>query len=313
MSDLQKERNGLIVASLLVIAMVAIGIVLLYARSVLIPFVLAVFISLLISPILDFQTLRLKIPRIFAVTITVIIVLIILAVLFLFLSQAIQSVVSTAGQYSDSFVKLIELALQKFETWGLSPDQDEIVSKLQNRVPGLITNAFGTGKSLFYLTVLDEDEWENDFRRYSFWDGRGYLKADNVDNNGATITVYSDRSYGGLRGGEKARISSARLNVGEESPPVFMPGFDYCLGNLKLKLRGVEDPDTLIRLNINEEYYELRDGEKFLDDKCSVRDIKKYGLNQETVIRCSEEEKRGNLNIAITTIIELIVDGITGD
>ena len=101
--------------------MVAIGIVLLYARSVLIPFVLAVFISLLISPILDFQTLRLKIPRIFAVTITVIIILIIMAVLFLFLSQAIQSIVSTAGRYSDSFTKLIELALQKIEAWGFSP------------------------------------------------------------------------------------------------------------------------------------------------------------------------------------------------
>ena len=144
MADLQKEQKGLIVASLVFIAMVAIGVVLLYARSVLIPFVLAVFISLLISPILDFQTLRLKIPRIFAVTITVIIVLIILAVIFLFLNQAIQSVVSTASRYSDSFIKLIELALQKFKTWGLSPNQDEIISTLQNRVPRLITNASGT-------------------------------------------------------------------------------------------------------------------------------------------------------------------------
>ena len=158
MSNLQKEQNGLIIASLVVIAMVAIGIVLLYARSVLIPFVLAVFISLLIAPILDFQTLRLKIPRIFAVTITVIIVLIILAVLFLFLSQAIQSVVSTAGQYSDSFVKLIELTLQKFKTWGFSPDQAEIVGTLQNRVPGLITNAFGTAfgfiSSVFLVSIF---------------------------------------------------------------------------------------------------------------------------------------------------------------
>lgn len=158
MPDLQKERSGIIVASLVVIAMVAVGVVLLYARSVLIPFVLAVFIFLLISPILDFQRLRLKIPGIFAVTITVIIVLIILAVLFLFLSQAIQSVVSTAGRYSDSFTNLIELALQKLETWGFSPDRNEIIGTLQNRVPGLITNAFGTAfgfiSSVFLVSIF---------------------------------------------------------------------------------------------------------------------------------------------------------------
>jgi AI-2 transport protein TqsA len=158
MPDLQKEQNRLIVASLVIIALVAIGIVLLYARSVLIPFVLAVFISLLISPILDFQVLRLKIPRIFAITITLIIVLIILAVLFLAVSQAIQSIVSTAGRYSDSFVELTELVLQKVKDWGLSPNQDEIVRTLQNKIPGFITNAFGTAlgfiSSVFLVTIF---------------------------------------------------------------------------------------------------------------------------------------------------------------
>ncbi len=154
MSDLQKEQNGLIVASLVVIAIVAIGIVLLYARSVLIPFVLAVFISLLISPILDFQVLQLKIPRAFAITITLIIVLTILAVLFLAVSQAIQSIVSTAGHYSDSFVELIEIVLQRIKAWGISPNQDEIVGTLQKRIPGFITNAFGTAFGFISSIVL---------------------------------------------------------------------------------------------------------------------------------------------------------------
>ena len=158
MPDLQKEQNRLIVASLVIIALVAIGIVLLYARSVLIPFVLAVFISLLISPILDFQVLRLKIPRIFAITITLLIVLIILAALFLAVSQAIQSIVSTAGRYSDSFVELTGLVLQKIKAWGLSPNQDEIIRTLQNKIPGFITNAFGTAfgfiSSVFLVTIF---------------------------------------------------------------------------------------------------------------------------------------------------------------
>jgi len=143
-TDLRKEQSWLVVSSLVVIAIFTIGVVLLHARSVLIPFVLAVFISLLISPILDFQILRLKIPRILAVVITLIIVLIILGVLFLFVSQAIQSVVSTAGRYSSSFVNLVESGLERLKDWGVSPNQEEIVTTLQQRVPGLITNASGT-------------------------------------------------------------------------------------------------------------------------------------------------------------------------
>jgi AI-2 transport protein TqsA len=154
MTDSLEEKNRLIVASLVIFAIVAIGIVLIYARSVLIPFVLAVFISLLISPILDFQVLRLKIPRVFAITITLIIVLIILAILFLAVSQAIQSIVSTAGRYSDSFVELIELVLQKAQSWGLSPNQEEIVGTLQQRIPGFITNAFGTAFGFVSSIVL---------------------------------------------------------------------------------------------------------------------------------------------------------------
>jgi len=153
MPDLQKEQNRLVVASLVAIAIVAIGVVLIYAQSILIPFVLAVFISLLISPVLDFLVLKAKFPRILAVIITIIIVLIIMTVLFLFLSYAIQSVVSTAGQYSDSFVNLIERVFDKLKTWGFSLNKDEIIKTLQNRIPSFVTNAFGTAFS-FISTVF---------------------------------------------------------------------------------------------------------------------------------------------------------------
>lgn len=154
MNDSKNERNHLIVVSLVLIAIVAIGIVLLYARSVLIPFVLALFISLLISPVLDFQVLRLKIPRVLAVIITLVLMLVVIAVLFMFISGAIQSIVSTAGRYSDSFVSLIKILLDKVKTWGVVPDQSEILAMLQERVPGLIKGSFGTALGLISSTFL---------------------------------------------------------------------------------------------------------------------------------------------------------------
>ncbi|MBW8034832.1 MAG: AI-2E family transporter [Planctomycetes bacterium] len=154
MNDSRNEQNRLVVVSLVLIAIVATGVVLLYARSVLIPFVLALFISLLVSPILDFQVLRLKIPRALAVIITLVLILVILAVLFMFVSSAIQSIVSTAGRYSESFVNLVKIILDKVKTWGVVPDQSEILAMLNERVPGLIKGSFGTALGLISSTFL---------------------------------------------------------------------------------------------------------------------------------------------------------------
>jgi AI-2 transport protein TqsA len=142
--DISDERTRINTVSLAVIAVVAAGIALMFARSVLVPFVLAIFIFLLVSPILDFGVIRLKLPRGVAVLITLLIVLIILAVLFLFASQAIQTIISTAGRYSEKFAELLNQIFEKLETWGLETDKNEIVGALQNRILGLATNTFGT-------------------------------------------------------------------------------------------------------------------------------------------------------------------------
>jgi AI-2 transport protein TqsA len=143
-SNIQKEQNWLISGSLVVIAMVAVGIVLLYARSILVPFVLAVFMSLLIAALLDFQIIRLRFPRILAVTITLIIVLIVLTVLFLFVSQGIRSIVATTSRYSESFVQLSERIFPKLEEWGItSLNQSEIIETVQQEMPKLIAKAVG--------------------------------------------------------------------------------------------------------------------------------------------------------------------------
>jgi AI-2 transport protein TqsA len=154
-SNLQKEQNWLVSGSLMVIAMVAVGIVLLYAQSILVPFVLAVFISLLIAAFLDFQIIRLKVPRILAVTITLIIVLIVLTVLFLFVSQGIRSIVSTTSRYSESFVQLSERIFPKLEEWGItSLNQTEIVETVQQEMPKLIAKAVGPVSGFIADTFL---------------------------------------------------------------------------------------------------------------------------------------------------------------
>jgi AI-2 transport protein TqsA len=110
----------------------------------LIPFVLAVFITLLVSPILDFQVLRLKIPRPLAVFTTILIVLIILSILFIFAGHIAQTIIAKAGQYSDSIINMIDKSFIKMNEWGLSLDQGQIGQDLKSKIPAFVTSSVGS-------------------------------------------------------------------------------------------------------------------------------------------------------------------------
>ena len=44
-----------------------------------------------------------------------------------------------------------------------------------------IENAFGIGKAIYYLPKLTGDEWSRSYKQYGFWNGKGYLKVEDVD------------------------------------------------------------------------------------------------------------------------------------
>ena len=143
MIDINKEHDWLVRSSIIIIAVVAIGVTLIFASSILIPFVLALFIYLLVSPLLDLQILRLKIPRPIAITTTLLIVLIILTLIYILASESIQTILSTAGQYTDDFTGLVEKMLLKIEEWGISFDRQEIINNVQNAILKFAKNTFG--------------------------------------------------------------------------------------------------------------------------------------------------------------------------
>ena len=87
-----------------------------------------------------------------------------------------------------------------------------------------LQNAFGIGKATFYVPQLSNKEWEENKNQYSFWNGNGILKTEEIATNDAVVSVYNDIS----------RIASVRLKKGESSQDIFIPGFD-CRTSLKLK------------------------------------------------------------------------------
>ena len=143
MPDKRDEYTWLRTGSLIILAVVALALVLQYTRAVTIPFVLAIFIVSLVSPILDFQVIRLRLPRPMAVLVTCLIVLVIIAVLCFLLTLVIQAIVTEVYAYGQDLADLANRGFQKMGQLAERFNQEKIVSDLQNRIPRLVANTFG--------------------------------------------------------------------------------------------------------------------------------------------------------------------------
>jgi hypothetical protein len=161
-----------------------------------------------------------------------------------------------------------------------------------------IDEALGLGNGIFYLSELNEEEWEAKKSLYQFWGGKGYLKVEDIDSNEATISLYDANK----------RISSTTLKKGETSNTVYIPGVS-CNAGVNLKLVNVENPTTRAQLNINSEIIEVGDEEKFLDNKCTIKDISKSGLVEKVSIKCQEDEATNTFDLIISPKILLEING----
>ena len=135
----------------------------------------------------------------------------------------------------------------------------------------------GIDQNMFILPVLTDEKFEETKGQYSFWQGRGYIRAEGVDEDSARISVYSSKGV---------KLSTFTLQKGKTSSIVYMPGF-YCSGGLKVRLNEVTTPKTQALLQIDNQLTWVTEGTKFLD-KCTVRDISTTGAGLgEIKIGCS--------------------------
>lgn len=111
----RKEQNYLTTVSLAILAFVALAAVLVYTRAVMIPFVMALFIVAVVSPVQDFQVKRLRLPRAIAILVTLLIVMAVIVLVFLLIAQVTTIIVSTAGEYSASFAYMADKILEPIE------------------------------------------------------------------------------------------------------------------------------------------------------------------------------------------------------
>ena len=127
-------------------------------------------------------------------------------------------------------------------------------------------NSFGIGKQNFFSSGLDDEEWERKYKEFGFWQGKGFLRIESINEDYVDISIYRDAN---------SKISSLRLKKGETSNPIYIGGF-YCSAQLKVKLENLEYPSEKALIKFDNDEIWVKKGSRFFNDKCRVVDLDSY-------------------------------------
>jgi AI-2 transport protein TqsA len=132
MDQAQREQRIQTVC-LLILAAVAIAVVLLWLRSVMIPFVLAVFIAFGLSPLIDVQIRYVRAPRPLAVLVTLVVGFVMLGLLGGMISTSVGQLAANAEAYQEQLRRLLGRMAAALPLEQFSPQLEAAVASLTQR------------------------------------------------------------------------------------------------------------------------------------------------------------------------------------
>jgi AI-2 transport protein TqsA len=152
--SLRAEQNWLATISLMVIAFVVGSAGLAYTRAVMVPFVLAIFVATTVAPLVDYQVLRLKLPKSVALGSVLLLVVGVVTAFTILMLFALESIVMTAREYSDSFLKIPNQLAELFISLGIDVDVELVLYDVRSRLPRMISQSAGTAMSFVSIATL---------------------------------------------------------------------------------------------------------------------------------------------------------------
>ncbi len=124
--------------------------------------------------------------------------------------------------------------------------------------------AFGLGRSDFYLDYMDDSQWETESSANSFWLGRGFVRLTDVRSDRARIALYiddKDRPY-----------REVTLQEGKTSDLIYLPNF-YCMAGFRVRLNEVVSDEDMALLWVGEDKMWVRENSQILNGRCRVESI----------------------------------------
>ncbi|OGJ16829.1 hypothetical protein A3K73_08750 [Candidatus Pacearchaeota archaeon RBG_13_36_9] len=183
-----------------------------------------------------------------------------------------------------------------------TPNEKDMPDWIEGNLTAIIDydveSALGTGRTNFYVSEVPEEDWLRDYKFYSFWNGKGYLKTESIEPDRVTVSVYRDFD---------TKEATLTLKKGETSAPIYLGGF-YCAAGLKVTLENIDAPVETALLQIGDDTIWVSNGDKIMDNQCTVGQIKVSDSGGKVSISCPVSNGKfdlslsyGKVNLAVGT------------
>ncbi|MBX3147729.1 MAG: AI-2E family transporter [Gemmatimonadales bacterium] len=129
--DLAEEQARLIAVSLILIATVAVGAGLAYMRPALVPFVLAVFVYYLVSPLADLLETKARFPRWASTVTTLLVVAGLIALMAVLVTTSVRGLLNSADLYQERLLRITRQVTELLDRRGLEVGQDALLESIQ--------------------------------------------------------------------------------------------------------------------------------------------------------------------------------------
>jgi len=123
---INSESNKFITISLLILAIIAVAFALNFTKPIMIPFVLALLIRILIDPIIDFQTHRLKVHRIIAVFVSLLLIVFVFMIIVPFIVGSVATFLNSANDYNAKVLLIIDMIISKLKEFEIDINRQVI-------------------------------------------------------------------------------------------------------------------------------------------------------------------------------------------
>ena len=160
MSESRTDYSWLNTVSMMVLATVAMAAALLYTRPVMVPFVLAIFISYLVSPLVDILRVQVRLPKAVAVLITLLVAAALITLLALLIITSTRGLLENVDVYRTRIVDLAERTFDVLNRRSIDLGQGELLQGLREfnvldlPVLGFVRSTAGSVVSLVTNGVL---------------------------------------------------------------------------------------------------------------------------------------------------------------
>jgi len=154
----EPTAQQLIGPSLLILAFVAVGAALYFMRPVLVPLVLAILISYLVTPVVDLVQVRLRVPRAIALTAALALAGGAITLLIMLISSSAASLAAKADLYQEKLVQMGNTVLALAARIGLPVNSAELEEQMADLPVGSILanvlNSVVASASVLFLVLV---------------------------------------------------------------------------------------------------------------------------------------------------------------